>query len=167
MSIYAVAWALQQDVGDATAKLILISLCNHHNETTGECFPGKPKMAEAGCCSLATVKRKLAFLVRNEWVKPVRKYGKGGRHCRNFYEINFLKKSGAQFEPPTTPDASGGGSTAEPPEWVNMVTHLNYKKNKKEKAQAPACEAPTALPTPARMHQKRCGRPPCRRPESP
>jgi hypothetical protein len=132
MSIYAVAWALQQDVGDATAKLILISIADHHNQSTGDCFPSKPTLAVAGSCSAATVKRKLALLIRDGWIKPIRRYGKGGRHCRNYYEINFPKKSGVQIEPPTPLDASEGSSLAEPHEGVRAVSPLNYKKNEKK-----------------------------------
>lgn len=161
MSVAAVAWALEQNTGDATAKLILISLADHHNASTKECFPHKETLAKAGMCSLATVKRKLALLVSDEWVKTVRKYGKGGRHCRNFYEINFLKKSVAQSEPPTPLDASGGGSPAEPHEGVTLLTHLNLKNNKKEKARAPEREASEthSLPTETRTAAKAAGSP--------
>ena len=103
MSLEAVAWSLRQRMDDPTAKLILISLADHHNASTGECFPSRGRLVEAGCCSESTVKRKLAWLVEEGWLVVKRRYCKNGRQTSNAYEIVFdrnrQENGGGQSEP--------------------------------------------------------------------
>lgn len=58
MSIQAITWAWQQDVGSATERLILIAIadfCDEHSQ----CFPSQAKLAERAMCSTDTVQRAL------------------------------------------------------------------------------------------------------------
>jgi hypothetical protein len=111
MSLEAVAWSLRQKLDDPTAKLILISLADHQNPSTKECFPSRGRLAEAGCCSESTVKRKLAWLVEQGWIIVKPRYCQSGRQTSNAYEIVFDRKQpengGGQSEP--LPPAEGGG----------------------------------------------------------
>lgn len=101
MSIEAVAWALKQKLPKKqTAKLILIALANHHNESTGECYPAKRKLMDAGCCDRRTVERNVKWLEDNGWIKRSARHAKKGgkgRQTSNSYLINFSKSDGGQI----------------------------------------------------------------------
>lgn len=57
MSIQAVAWVLENSQSRGIARLVLISLANHHNGGTGQCNPGYRRIAaEAGCGKSAVTK---------------------------------------------------------------------------------------------------------------
>ena len=116
MSLEAVAWSLRQNVGDATAKLILISLADHHNASSGECFPSQARLAEVGCCDERTVKRKLAALVGQGWLTVKPRFAENGRQTSNAYTINFARPSDDQ-----TAEKLGGQSDPLPhPEGDNV-----------------------------------------------
>jgi hypothetical protein len=117
MSLEAVAWSLRQRLDDPTAKLILISLADHHNASTGECFPSRRRLAEVGCCSESTVKRKLAWLVESGWIVVKRRYCGNGRQTSNAYEIAFdrngWENGGVQSAPlPPNPKIGEGRKLA-------------------------------------------------------
>lgn len=114
MSIEAVAWALRQPVTDAVAKLIIISLADHHNASTGLCCPGRARLMEAGCCDQSTVKRKLAWLVKNGWIKVVPRHDANGRQTSNQYELKMAEKVGAQPAPLPPQNARGRGAHSAP-----------------------------------------------------
>lgn len=61
MSVYALSWAWSQSVGDSSAKLVLLSLADHANDS-GICWPGLARIAEKSELSRATVKRALLKL---------------------------------------------------------------------------------------------------------
>jgi len=62
MSIKAVSWALEQDVSDPIAKLVLIGLADRYNDERGIAWPAIKWLAIAGSCSDRTVTRKLSKL---------------------------------------------------------------------------------------------------------
>lgn len=61
MSHQAQTWAVEQKVGDALAKAVLMNLANRADET-GHCFPGQARISADTEINLRTVKRKLALL---------------------------------------------------------------------------------------------------------
>lgn len=86
MSISAVAWALKVKIPDPIAKLILISLADHHNESTGLCCPRNALMAEVAGCSERTVIRKLAAL-RDAGLIEINARFCGKRQTTNSYRL--------------------------------------------------------------------------------
>jgi hypothetical protein len=136
MSIEAVAWALKQEVFETlpngkkvakhTAKLVLIALANHHNESTGECYPSKKKLMEAACCSEKTAERCLQWLEAEGWIKRVPGYTEKGRRTSNTYLINRDKFNGGQLDP--LPQPVRGTSRRRPaPVKLTPSTSLNHK----------------------------------------
>ena len=39
MSVKAIGWAFEQKVDDPLAKLVLLALADHYNESTGDAWP--------------------------------------------------------------------------------------------------------------------------------
>lgn len=89
MSIQAVAWALEQRVEDASAKLVLIALCNAYNGRNGRCDPSRARLALEASCSLRTVDRKLQWLADEGWITAVPAFDKTGRQSSNVYYLNM------------------------------------------------------------------------------
>lgn len=59
VSIQALAWALKQNVGNPTRKMVLMCLADRHNGDTGHCFPKLDRIAEEACVSRSTALRAL------------------------------------------------------------------------------------------------------------
>ncbi|WP_247996649.1 helix-turn-helix domain-containing protein [Brucella tritici] len=94
MSIQAVAWALDQDIADAAAKLILISLANAMNGKTGRCFPTIEQICKESSCSKSTVLRKLKWLENEEWIAINAEFADDGRQLANSYTLGFQNDTG-------------------------------------------------------------------------
>lgn len=62
MSIRAVSWALEYDLGDPIAKLVLIGIADKYNDERGFAWPSVKWLATAASCSERTVRRKLTLL---------------------------------------------------------------------------------------------------------
>jgi len=67
MSVEALSWALNQPVGDPTAKLILIGLANHADREGRNAWPSVETLAEYAGCSVRTVHRHLRVLAEDGW----------------------------------------------------------------------------------------------------
>jgi hypothetical protein len=99
MSIQAVAWALEQDFSYTTpkgrqtsahgAKLVLISLANHADHTSGHCWPSAPTIAKESSCSVRSVYRLVAALERNGFIDVKRVKGSDNKQRSNNYWIRF------------------------------------------------------------------------------
>lgn len=61
MSVAAVQWALETEVGDSTAKLVLLALADEA-DAVGVCWPFYARLATRAEVSEKTVSRKIAFL---------------------------------------------------------------------------------------------------------
>lgn len=94
MSIQAVAWALEQDIGDAAAKLVLISLANAVNGKTGRCFPTIEQICKESSCSPSTVRRKLKWLETDRWITIHAEFSHDGRQLANSYTLGCQDDSG-------------------------------------------------------------------------
>jgi hypothetical protein len=123
MSLEAVAWALRQPVQDAKAKLMLISLADHHNASTGLCCPSRALLAEAAVCDERTVKRKLADLVEQGWITVEARFCCNGRQTSNSYRLRMAENLGGRPVPlPTeTAEKVGGQDVPLPRETSNIV----------------------------------------------
>lgn len=63
MSLQAITWAMKQETGSSTRKLVLVMLADFHNEKTGRCDPSIALMAERAECSDRTIRYALKELV--------------------------------------------------------------------------------------------------------
>jgi hypothetical protein len=99
MSIQAVAWALEQEFSYTTpkgrqtsahgAKLVLISLANHADHTSGHCWPSSETIARESSCNVRSVYRLIAALERNGFIDVKRVRGGSGKQRSNNYWIRF------------------------------------------------------------------------------
>ncbi|SDC38597.1 Helix-turn-helix domain-containing protein [Bradyrhizobium brasilense] len=86
MSIQAVAWALEQQIRDPWTKLILISLANHADHTTGLCWPSMGLIGREASCRRETVLRKLPELEAAGFIEIIRA-AKGDRRRVHTYRL--------------------------------------------------------------------------------
>src|SRR5262245_33636691 len=80
MSIQAVAWALEQDLPDSKAKLVLVSICNHADPKTGEAWPWISTIAREASISPRSVHRALPKLAGMGLIRVRRVSGKASRY---------------------------------------------------------------------------------------
>lgn len=89
MSIQAVGWALDQIDIPARPKLVLVSLANHADKTTGYCWLNAETIAQEAACKPRSVYRFMAALVSNGYVRREKKRGNDGKQRANNYWILF------------------------------------------------------------------------------
>jgi hypothetical protein len=111
MSIEAVAWALDQDIRDPLAKLILISLANHADRTTGFCYPPMKLIAKEASCDRRTVIRKLPLLTDVGYIRIVPDR-EGKQRLAHYYQL-LMPGCDPQSQPP--PKKQSGFATAKEP----------------------------------------------------
>ena len=132
MSIQAVAWALEQDFSYRTpkghqrcchaAKLVLISLANHADHTSGHCWPSAATIAREASCAEHYVYRMVAALARNGFIDMKKAKGADGKQRSNNYWIRFDRPpapwqffSGDDDNAPDEPgDSNEPGNTESP-----------------------------------------------------
>ncbi|MGH6713585.1 MAG: helix-turn-helix domain-containing protein, partial [Bradyrhizobium sp.] len=94
MSIQAVGWALEQYIPTPIAKLVLVSLANHANHETGECWPKIETIARECSCSIRSVQRYVRVLEEKGLVKVEPRFIKG----RQDSSLYWLQIPGASFQ---------------------------------------------------------------------
>lgn len=92
MSIQAVAWALEQDL-PARPKLVLVSIANHADHTSGYCFLRADTIAAESACTVRSVYRFIGGLMRNGYIRRETKRGEDGKQRANDYWILFHRPS--------------------------------------------------------------------------
>lgn len=126
MSIQAVAWALEQQISDASAKLVLIALCNAYNGKNGRCDPSRSRIAHEASCSLKTVDRKLHWLTENGWITVVNSKDHTGRQTANIYYLSAFE-GGGQIDAPGSHSCDQGegvncDAPLKEPEYIPEIT---------------------------------------------
>lgn len=69
MSIEAMSWALNTDVGDSTRKLVLIGRANHAHKDGRNSYPSNETLAEYANCSVKTISRHTRQLVTDGFIR--------------------------------------------------------------------------------------------------
>ena len=133
------AWALDQDVSDGYAKLVLIGLCDAHNGESGACHPSKASLARKASCSIETVTKKLKWLVENGWIEAVPRFDNSGRQTSNSYSLlmeNIPNGEGVSQTRGGVPADRGGGVYCDTP-IKNRKNEPEYIKEKNTKKETP------------------------------
>lgn len=144
MSFQATAWAVEQRVGDPTAKLLLLTIAEAADIEHAECWPAVSTLARRIEASESTTKRKLALLESRGLLRITQRRLPGGRSQTNIYTL----KVGVQVEP----HPGGEGFTALNPGGVHSsdrgegFTALNPKQSKDEKVREKDSPAEPASP---------------------
>lgn len=76
MSIKAVSWAFDQQIKDPLAKLVLIAVADHINESTGNAWPSVERLEHMTCASRSTVLRKLKLLETSGFLQRQKRFNK-------------------------------------------------------------------------------------------
>lgn len=132
MSIQAVATVLESDVGEVSAKMLLVCIANAHNTSTGTCCPSIERLCHESGMSRSSVKRWLKWLSDEGFIEVDESRDESGRQRTNTYRLGTTSRGSnlnplSKFEP-------GEGSSSEPPEGSNCEPPLkepeeNRKKN--------------------------------------
>jgi hypothetical protein len=100
MSIEALGWGMKQRVGEPTAKLILIILCDLYNDKYGCAFPSQEYISETANCSVRTIQRHMDVLVEGGFIEIIKRPNQV-----NKYLISGMK-NGSDRLSPTKMDAT-------------------------------------------------------------
>jgi hypothetical protein len=139
MSVQAIAWAIEQDVRPAMAKLLLISLANYADHN-GHCWPSKMRLARDCSTDKSTVCRHLRTL-REAGLLEVRERMEDGNQKTSIVVLPILPPpSGCSPTPPSGSSARGAVG-AHPPPPVGPVRHKpsvkpSVEPSKKESSSA-------------------------------
>lgn len=74
MSIKAVSWAFEQKLSDPLAKLVLLAVADHHNDSTGISFPSIDRLMGFTEASRSTIIRKLKKLEAEGFMTRQKRY---------------------------------------------------------------------------------------------
>lgn len=85
MSIKAVSWAFDQQIKDPLAKLVLIAVADHINESTGDAWPSVERLEQMTCASRSTVLRKLKMLETSGFLQRQKRFNK-----TDLYSLNLV-----------------------------------------------------------------------------
>lgn len=110
MSVKAIGWAFEQKVDDPLAKLVLLALADHYNESTGDAWPSIDRLVSVTEGSRSTVIRKLKKLEQVGFISREKRYNK-----TDVYRINFTGVT-------ETPQTAFNGVTLTPQEQSTGVT---------------------------------------------
>lgn len=127
MSIQAVASVLDTDVGEVSAKMLLVCIANAHNTTTGICCPSIDRLAAESGMSRSSVKRWLRWLAEHQFIEVIERRDTTGRQQAHDYRLTL----GEGFKlTPSEQDVEEGSnldhreSNAEPGEGVTVEPPL-------------------------------------------
>ena len=125
MSIKAVSWALEQSLGDSTAKLVLIGICDRYNDDYNAAWPSIKWLAVAADCSERTVKRKIQTLTEMGLISVDRSPNRTNR-----YYVEPLKTTPSANLSPSDIAVSPPSDIAVSPEQYRTIHNKNSAKQK-------------------------------------
>lgn len=94
MSMKAFSWAMSQQVGDPTTKLVLLIICDHFNDSRGFAYPSQERLAVFAECSERTVRRHIKSLLDMGFIEVV-----ATPNMANKYTIPALKMERTKCPP--------------------------------------------------------------------
>ena len=94
MSMKAFSWAMSQQVGDPTTKLVLLIICDHFNDSRGFAYPSQERLADFAECSERTVRRHIKSLLDMGFIEVV-----ATPNMANKYSIPALKMERTKCPP--------------------------------------------------------------------
>ena len=112
MSMIAVGWAMQQELG-TMPKMALMVLAEHYNGETGQCNPSIKRIATMAGMAERTVERQLKDLVFKGYVKIEEHRREDGSRTSNQYNL-LMAPRGAPKTPGGGTKTPGGGGTPPP-----------------------------------------------------
>ena len=133
MSIKAINYVIDLEIGDATSKLIMINLANLYNDATEYAYPSQELLAKRSECSIRTVQRKLIKLSELGFIKVHFRPNKTSLYA--FPKINgydTLDVSDCRIQK-NGYDKSGNGYDTSDVRTINNNHYININKKNKKK----------------------------------
>ena len=93
MSVKAIGWAFEQKVDDPLAKLVLLALADHYNESTGDAWPSIDRLVAITEGSRSTVIRKLKKLEQVGFISREKRYNKTDVYRMNFTGVTLTPQT--------------------------------------------------------------------------
>jgi DNA-binding MarR family transcriptional regulator len=90
MSFEAMAWAINQEVGNTSAKFVLLMVANYADEK-GRAWPSQERLAEAIEGSRHTVMRALDFLEEKAFLTRVRRHREDGSRSTDVIHLDLSR----------------------------------------------------------------------------
>jgi len=113
MSVKAIGWAFEQKVDDPLAKLVLLALADHYNESTGDAWPSIDRLVSITEGSRSTVIRKLKKLEQVGFISREKRYNKTDVYRIHFTGVTLTPQSDSNGVT-LTPQAESTGVTQTP-----------------------------------------------------
>ena len=133
MSIKAINYVIDLEIGDPTSKLIMINLANLYNDATEYAYPSQELLAKRSECSIRTVQRKLDNLNKLGFIKVHFRPNKTSLY--SFPKINgydTLDVSDCRIQK-NGYDKSGNGYDTSDVRTINNNHYININKKNKKK----------------------------------
>lgn len=133
MSIKAINYVIDLEIGDPTAKLIMINLANLYNDATEYAYPSQELLAKRSECSIRTVQRKLENLNKLGLIKVHFRPNKTSLY--SFPKINgydTLDVSNCRIQK-NGYDKSANGYDTSDVRTINNNHYININKKNKKK----------------------------------
>lgn len=130
MSIEAMNWAMHQEVGSSTRKLVLMLIANHvgqHRDGQNIGFPSVRLLAKRGELGERTVRREIQELEKMGKFKVSYSYNEAGRQIPSDYI--FPDDLQVTKAPPTLPHRQGEGATQAGGEGATLAPLKPSEKN--------------------------------------
>jgi hypothetical protein len=144
LSIQAIAAVLDTDVGESSAKMLLVSIANAHNHATGICCPSIDRLAAESSMSRSTVKRWLRWLEEHHFIEREERRDTTGRQQSYGFILTlsqgFILNPSQASDPQDVegPDLNPRGFTGEPGEGFTAEPPLKKPEEKPLTPQPPA-----------------------------
>ena len=94
----------QQGLKPAT-KIVLYWIADHHNESTGDCFPSITRLAELAEMSRRAVEGHIATLEQLNLVHRISRMRPNGSKTSNVYQLNLIKQDAQNLRMPPAESA--------------------------------------------------------------
>ena len=101
MSHYMTALAMKQTGLKPAAKIVLYWLADHHNESTGACFPSLKTLAKECEMDVASIKRHLANLEASGLIQRTQRQRENGSQTSTQYTLHLLEPSAQNAPAPS------------------------------------------------------------------
>jgi Helix-turn-helix domain len=137
MSWQGTNWAMQQKVGNAGRKLLLLALANYADEN-GVCWPSQGRLSTDTEASLDTIQRQTKKLVADGFVSIARPPKRRGQWQTFIYRLNMPAQSAKPQNAARPPE----GSAAAPPPLQEGVVDCGVN----ETAARPGRAEPATVP---------------------
>jgi Helix-turn-helix domain len=163
MSNEAMGAAFKLRFNHPSARLVLFSLADHHNRSSGKCCPAIPTIMADTCLSRSTVKRALFWLQGKPdpkhperefspvpFIEREEQFDQNGRQTVDKFSLLFME--GVQSEPGGVQPEPGEGFTSEPGEGFNREPPLKRTVRRNRKKEPTAQQAAPAQSRPSQVN---------------